>query len=102
LTWHQGKEMALHPDITAATAMPVHFCPAHSPRQRGSTETTNGLLRQYFPKGTDLSRHTARELATAEMQLNSRPRKTLRWPTPDALVAALLSTPSADDRCDDP
>lgn len=102
LTWDQGKEMAQHLEITAATGMPVYFCQAHSPWQRGSNENMNGLLRQYFPKGSDLSRHTAEDLATAQMQLNTRPRKTLQWATPDALVGALLSTPSADDRCDDP
>jgi IS30 family transposase len=102
LTWDQGKEMAQHLEITAATGMPVYFCHAHSPWQRGSNENMNGLLRQYFPKGSDLSRHTAEDLATAQMQLNTRPRKTLQWATPDALVGALLSTPSADDRCDDP
>jgi IS30 family transposase len=81
LTWDQGSEMAMHADIAEALGMPVYFCEKASPWQRPSNENTNGLLRQYFPKGTDLRRHDADEL-------NTRPRKTLAWQTPAATLAA--------------
>jgi len=84
LTWDQGKEMALHAEITAALGMPVYFCEKASPWQRPSNENTNGLLRQYFPKGSDLRVHCADELATVAAELNARPRKTLAWDTPAA------------------
>jgi IS30 family transposase len=84
LTWDQGKEMALHAEITAALGMPVYFCEKASPWQRPSNENTNGLLRQYFPKGSDLRVHSADELATVAAELNARPRKTLAWDTPAA------------------
>ena len=82
LTWDQGKEMALHQEITAALGMPVYFCEKASPWQRPSNENTNGLLRQYFPKGSDLRTHGPDDLAAAAAELNARPRKTLDWNTP--------------------
>jgi IS30 family transposase len=82
LTWDQGKEMALHAEITAALGMPVSFCEKASPWQRPSNENTNGLLRQYFPKGSDLRVHSAGELAAVAAELNARPRQTLAWETP--------------------
>ena len=93
LTWDQGIEMARHRELTAATELPVYFCDPHSPWQRGSNENTNGLLRQYFPRGTDLSIHSAAHLATVAAQLNGRPRKTLGWRTPAEALNALLSQP---------
>jgi IS30 family transposase len=82
LTWDQGSELALHADIAQTLGMPVFFCEPHSPWQRPSNENTNGLLRQYFPKGTDLSRYSNKELEAVAAALNSRPRKTLGWKTP--------------------
>ena len=84
LTWDQGKEMALHTEISAALGMPVYFCDKASPWQRPSNENTNGLLRQYFPKGSDLRAHGPDDLAAVAAELNSRPRKTLGWDTPAA------------------
>lgn len=92
LTWDQGIEMALHMKITAELAMPVYFCDPHSPWQRPSNENTNGLLRDYFPKGTDLSVHTAGDLAAVAAELNARPRKTLGRATPAASLATLIPT----------
>jgi IS30 family transposase len=84
LAWDQGKEMALHAEITAALGMPAYFCEKASPWQRPSNENTNGLLRQYFPKGSDLRVHGADELAAVAAELNARPRETLAWDTPAA------------------
>lgn len=91
LTWDQGAEMAEHKKFSAAASMPVYFCDPASPWQRGSNENTNRLLRQYFPKGSDLSAHGCEELERVARQLNTRPRKTLGWKTPAAQLAALLS-----------
>ena len=91
LTWDQGLEMRRHAEITLAADLPIYFCDPRSPWQRGTNENTNGLLRQYFPKGTDLGIHTADHLTMVAHELNGRPRKTLGWRTPTEALDALLS-----------
>lgn len=95
LTWDQGKEMARHPEIATALGMTtVYFCDPHSPWQRPSNEHTNGMLRDYFPKGTDLSVHTAHDIALVQAELNRRPRRILGWDSPADRMATLLGPPS--------
>ena len=90
LTWDQGAEMAQHAQLRIDSGLHVFFCDPRSPWQRGTNENTNGLLRQYFPKGTDLSRHSACDIAAVAATLNRRPRKTLGWRTPSEVFNELL------------
>jgi IS30 family transposase len=95
LTWDQGKEMTAHADIAVAADCAIYFCDPHSPWQRASNENTNGLLRQYFPKGTDLAAHSPQHLAAVADELNGRPRKTLGWKTPAEAMAEFLDSQAA-------
>jgi transposase, IS30 family len=97
LTWDQGSEMANHALIAEATGLEIYFCDPHSPWQRPSNENTNGLLRQYFPKGTDLSLWGPGILDQIAIELNNRPRKRLRWATPAEALDRLLSNPDNPD-----
>ena len=92
LTWDQGVEMSRHDESTRTSDVAVYFCERASPWQRGTNENTNGLLRQYFPKGTDLRGHTAAHLASVAAELNARPRKILGWETPSQQLDRLLAS----------
>lgn len=91
ITWDQGKEMSQHTQFTIDTGIDIYFCDPYSPWQRGSNENTNGLLRQYFPKGTDLSVHSPQKLVEVAQSMNNRPRKTLGWKKPAEALAELIA-----------
>ena len=91
LTWDQGAEMTQHATLRVDSGLEIYFCDPQSPWQRGSNENTNGLLRRYFPKGTDLSRHSIGELEAVAHATNTRPRKTLGWKTPAEVLDQFLA-----------
>ena len=90
LTWDQGREMAAHARFTVATDVPVYFCDPRSPGQRGSNENTNGLLRQYFPKRSEIAQYTQADLDAVAAELNDRPRQTLGWRSPSQALDEAL------------
>lgn len=96
LTYDQGKEMALHRQLAASTGLKIYFADPHSPWQRGICENTNGLLRQYFPKGTDLSIHSRRTLGEVAWEMNHRPRNTLGWRSPAVVFYEHLKAARGD------
>ena len=101
ITWDQGWEMSLHEQITAATGARIYFCDPHSPWQRGTNENMNRLLRDYFPKRSDLNVHSPRRLAEVAVELNNRPRKILDWDTPAERFGRLVETHRSPPCCDD-
>ncbi|MEW2019690.1 IS30 family transposase, partial [Rhodococcus sp. NPDC076796] len=94
VTWDRGKELARHAELTAETGIRVYFCNPYSPWQQGTNENTNGLLRQYFPKGTDLARYSRSDVQAVTDALNNRPRKTLGWRTPAEVLAEQINSAS--------
>ena len=95
LTWDQGTELTQHRELASASGISIFFCEPHSPWQRGTNENTNGLIRQYFPKSTDLNQHSAARIAQVARELNNRPRKTLGMRTPQEIFTRDLSPAAA-------